>query len=181
MFCVRSLIAIGVCSSSLMAFGDDWPQWMGPKRDNVWRETGIVEKFPAGGPEVLWRSEIAGGYSGPAVAGGKVFITDYVSQQDVKVDNFERKEFTGEERVHCLDEATGKILWTHKYPVKYTISYPAGPRCTPNVEDDRVYTLGAEGDLICLSIADGKVLWSHDLKVKYGTKAALWGSSVARR
>jgi outer membrane protein assembly factor BamB len=172
---VRSLIVMSVCCCSLAAFGDDWPQWMGPKRDNIWRETGIVEKFPAGGPKVLWRSEIAGGYSGPAVAGGKVFITDYVSQQDVKVDNFERKEFTGEERVHCLDEASGRILWTHKYPVKYTISYPAGPRCTPNVEDGRVYTLGAEGDLICLNIADGKVLWSHDLKVKYGTKAALWG------
>ncbi len=175
MFCVRTLLVISFCCTSLVACADDWPQWMGPKRDNVWRETGIVDKFPDGGPKVLWRTEIAGGYAGPAVAGGKVFITDYVSQQNVKVDNFDRKEFTGEERIHCLDEATGKILWTHKYPVKYTISYPAGPRCTPSVEEVRVYTLGAEGDLICLNIADGKVLWSHDLKAVYGTKAAWWG------
>lgn len=178
MFGVRILSVVTLISSSVVACADDWPQWMGPERDNVWRETGIVEKFPDGGPKVLWRTEIAGGYAGPAVAGGKVFITDYVSQQNVKVDNFDRKEFTGEERVHCLDESTGKILWTHKYPVKYTISYPAGPRCTPNVEDDRVYTLGAEGDLICFNIADGKVLWSHDLKTKYNTKAALWGYSA---
>ena len=98
-----------------------------------------------------------------------------MSGQNVKVDNFERKEFTGEERVHCLNEATGKIEWTHKYPVKYTISYPAGPRCTPNVEGDFVYTLGAEGDLFCFQIADGKVVWSRDLKKDFGTKAALWG------
>ncbi len=54
---------------------DDWPQWMGPQRDNVWRETGIISKFPADGPKVLWRSKLAGGYSGPAVTQGKVFIT----------------------------------------------------------------------------------------------------------
>lgn len=154
---------------------DDWPQWMGPNRDNIWRETGIIRKFPEGGPPVLWRTEIAGGYAGPAVAGGRVFITDYVTSENVKVDNFDRNEFSGEERVHCLDEATGKILWTHRYPVLYTISYPAGPRCTPNVDGDLVYTLGAEGHLFCFRIADGRIIWSRDLKADYKTKAALWG------
>lgn len=154
---------------------DEWPQWMGPKRDNVWRETGIISKFPEGGPKVLWRTPIAGGYSGPAVAGGKVFVTDYVTKDDVRVGNFERKEFTGSERVLCLDEATGKELWKHEYPVKYTISYPAGPRCTPNVEDNRVYTLGSEGHLFCFDIPTGKIIWSKDLKTEYKTEAALWG------
>lgn len=172
---LRCAMVVGMCFASLTTCADDWPQWMGPNRDNIWRESGIVEKFPEGGPKILWRTEVGGGYAGPAVSGGKVFITDYVSAQDVKVDNFERKEFTGEERIHCLDEATGAELWTHKYPVKYTISYPAGPRCTPNVDGDRVYTLGAEGDLFCFSISDGKILWSLDLKKEYGTKAALWG------
>lgn len=169
------MVMICVTVSGLVARADDWPQWMGPQRDNVWREDGIVAKFPADGPKILWRTEIAGGYAGPAVARGRVFITDYVSAENVQVENFDRREFTGHERVHCLDEATGKILWTYKYPVKYTISYPAGPRCTPNVENDRVYTLGAEGDLFCFNIADGTVVWSRDLKKDYGTKAALWG------
>lgn len=165
------LAVIGVpCASA-----DDWPQWMGPQRDNVWREKGIIQKFPEGGPKILWRTPIAGGYAGPAVAAGKVFVTDYVTSDNVKVDNFDRQEFTGNERIHCLNEANGEILWTHEYPVKYTVSYPAGPRCTPNVEDGRVYTLGAEGHLFCLEIASGKVLWSKDLKTEYGTKAALWG------
>ncbi|MEZ6132847.1 MAG: PQQ-binding-like beta-propeller repeat protein [Planctomycetaceae bacterium] len=168
-----STVLLFVTISTIHA--DEWPQWMGPKRDNVWRETGIIEKFPDGGPKVLWRTPIAGGYSGPAVAGGKVFITDYVTKDDVKVGNFERKEFTGTERVLCLDEATGNQLWKHEYPVKYTISYPSGPRCTPNVDGERVYTLGAEGHLFCFDIPTGKIVWSKDLKKEYGTKAALWG------
>lgn len=154
---------------------DDWPQWMGPQRDNVWREDGLLEKFPAGGPKVLWSTPVAGGYSGPAVSGGKVCITDYVTADNVKVDNFDRREFSGTERIHGLDEATGKVLWTHEYPVKYSISYPAGPRCTPVMHEGLVYALGAEGHLFCLSTDSGKVVWSHDLKKEYSTTAPLWG------
>ncbi|MFN6311339.1 MAG: PQQ-binding-like beta-propeller repeat protein [Planctomyces sp.] len=154
---------------------DDWPQWMGPQRDNVWREDGLLEKFPAGGPKVLWSTPVAGGYSGPAVSGGRVCITDYVTADNVKVDNFDRREFSGTERIHCLDEATGKVLWTHEYPVKYSISYPAGPRCTPVMHEGLVYALGAEGHLFCLSTDSGKVVWSHDLKKEYSTTAPLWG------
>ena len=130
---------------------------MGPGRDNVWREEGLLERFPAGGPKVLWRTPIAGGYAGPAVAGGRVFVTDYVTEADIRQSNFERKTSTGTERVLCLDEATGRILWKHEYPVTYTISYPSGPRCTPTVDGDRVYTLGAEGDLLCLAVADHRL------------------------
>jgi outer membrane protein assembly factor BamB len=154
---------------------DEWPQWMGPQRDNVWREDGVLEVLPAAGPRVVWRVPIAGGYAGAAVAGGRVFVTDYVTAADVKVANFERKTSTGTERVLCLDEATGKLLWKHEYPVTYTIAYPAGPRCTPTVDGDRVYTLGAEGDLFCFDAATGRVVWSRDLKKDYATKAALWG------
>ncbi len=132
------------------------PSGWGRQRDNVWSETGIVGELPAGGPKVAWRAPVAGGYAGPAVAGGKVYVADYVAEGTVKVANFERKEFTGNERVLCLDEATGKELWKHQYPVKYTISYPAGPRCTPAVSDGKVYTLGAEGNLFALGRQHGQ-------------------------
>ncbi|MEP3482423.1 MAG: PQQ-binding-like beta-propeller repeat protein [Fuerstiella sp.] len=157
------------------AQADDWPQWMGPDRDNQWKETGLLEKFPEGGPKVVWRSPIAGGYSGPAVVGGKVFVTDYVTSDNVKVGNFERQEFTGTERVLCLDEATGKEIWKHEYPVKYSVSYPSGPRCTPNVDGAFVYSLGSEGHLFCFKTSDGSIVWSKQLKQQYKTKAALWG------
>ena len=165
----------GTFFSNASTRADGWPQWMGPKRDNVWREEGIVDKFPAEGPKVLWRAPVAGGYAGVAVAEGKVFVTDFVPGGELPGDNFERKTAAGTERVLCLDETTGKELWKYEIPVTYTISYPAGPRCTPTVDGDRVYTLGAEGNLLCLSVTDGRVIWAKDLKKDYETKAALWG------
>lgn len=174
-----ALAAAAFCSLELAlpttVSADEWPQWMGPKRDNIWREKGVLSSIPKSGLKVLWRSKVAGGYAGPAIAGGRVFVTDYVTADNVKTDNFARKEFTGTERVLCLDEKTGKEIWKHEYPVKYTVSYPSGPRVTPTVEGDRVYTIGTEGDLFCFEAATGKILWSKDFKKLYKTKAALWG------
>lgn len=170
-YAILWLLLVGVSN----VFAADWPQWMGPERDNVWREDGIVAELPADGPKILWRTPIAGGYAGPAVADGKVFVPDYVTEDNVKVANFERKESTGVERVLALDEASGKELWKHEYPVKYTVSYPAGPRCTPAVSDGKVYTLGAEGKLLALDANSGVVLWQHDFNQEYGAKTALWG------
>lgn len=177
---IRTCILFAVLTTSIhgtrAAEADDWPHWMGPGHRNVWAESGILERFPAGGPKVLWRTPIAGGYSGPAVARGKVYIMDYVTSDDVEVANFERKNFAGgRERVLCLDESSGEILWKHEYPVSYAISYPTGPRCTPTVDDDHVYTLGAEGNLICFVGNTGEVKWSKNLPVSYDTKTALWG------
>ena len=177
---MRLSLAVQLAVSSLLfvvgvSRGDDWPQWMGPHRDNTWREAGLLEKFPEGGPKVVWRKPVAGGYAGPAVARGKVFVDDYSSESNVKVDNFDRKEFTGIERVQALDAATGKPLWKHEYPVKYTMSYPAGPRCTPIIDGDNLYTLGGEGNLICFVADTGQIVWQKDLPKEYHTKTALWG------
>lgn len=156
---------------------DDWPQWMGPRRDGAWRETGIVEKFPPGGPKLLWRTPVGGGYAGPAVAGGRVYVTDLLTDADTRKlsSPSERPKVTGNERVLCLDAATGKQLWKHDYAVTYDISYPGGPRCTPTVHDGKVYTLGAVGDLRCLDAAEGKLLWSKSFGKDYAAKTPIWG------
>jgi outer membrane protein assembly factor BamB len=163
------------CFATGFAMAEDWPGWMGPKRDNQWNLETAPTSFPAGGLKPLWSTKIAGGYSGPAVVGDRVYVTDMVTQADAKVDNFGRKAFDGTERVHCIDNTNGKILWTHEYPVRYAISYPAGPRCTPIVDGQMLYTLGAEGDLFCLEAASGKVVWSKKLKQVYNTESPLWG------
>ncbi len=75
-------LAVMLSSSSL---ADDWSHWMGPARNNTWNETNIIDSFPEGGPPVVWRTKIAGGYAGPAVVEGRVFITDYVTADDVKM------------------------------------------------------------------------------------------------
>jgi len=170
---VISLSLLFFDSTTILA--DDWPQWMGPKRDNCWREHGLLEKFPASGPHVMWRTPVAGGYAGPAVVGRKLFVTDYVTKENVRIDNFDRKVFTGIERVLCLNAESGKELWRYEYPVKYTVSYPAGPRCTPTADGNKVYTLGAEGNLICFETEKGAIVWQMDLPKLYGTKTAMWG------
>ena len=163
-------------TGSTLALAADWPQWMGPHRDDVWSETGIIDKFPEGGPKILWRKPIHGGFAGPAVAHGKVFDTDYAkSAGDDKPAPTKRNNLKGKERVLCLDAKTGAELWKHEYDCTYEISYPAGPRCTPTVHHGKVYTLGAMGDLFCLEAVTGKVVWFKNLPTTYKAPLPLWG------
>lgn len=154
----------------------DWPQWMGPNRDDVWSETDIIEEFPAKGLTFLWRKPIRGGFSGPAVAGGRVYVTDYVrSTGDEKPLPTKRNDLQGKERVICLDAKTGNEIWKYEYDCNYTISYPAGPRCTPTVAAGKVFTLGAMGDLFCFDAENGSVIWSKNLPKTYNAPLPLWG------
>jgi outer membrane protein assembly factor BamB len=158
--------------------GDDWPQWMGPQRDGVWRESGILEKFPKDGPTIKWRVPVSGGYSGPAVADGRVFLTDYVVEKGKVVNSPPTKiKLEGKERVLCFSAADGKPVWKREYDCPYNLSYPVGPRATPTVSGGKVYTLGAEGNLLCLDANNGAVLWSKELKKEYKTETPLWGFS----
>src|SRR5437773_2615825 len=123
------LLFFGLTFTSTIAWADDWPQWLGPQRDGVWREDKILAKFPQGGPKVRWRTPIAEGYSGPSVANGKVYITDRVRAKGVAnpEDSFDKKaKVAGVERVLCLNESDGAILWKYEYPVEYRISYAGG-------------------------------------------------------
>lgn len=154
----------------------DWPQWMGEKRDDVWRESGILERFPESGIEFLWRKPISGGFAGPAVVGGRVFVTDYVkSAGDASPAPTKRNELRGTERVLCLDAKTGEEVWKHQYECNYTIAYPAGPRCTPTVDAGKVFCLGAMGDLMCLDAGTGSVIWSKNLPKTFSAPIPLWG------
>src|SRR5947207_11460617 len=93
------LFALLVSASTLVA--DNWPQWLGPRRDAVWRETGIIEKFPEKGPDIKWRTPVGAGYSGPAVANGRVYLTDRMLSEGKKnpADPFARGSIPGKERV----------------------------------------------------------------------------------
>ena len=159
-----------------LAPASDWPQWMGPTRDGVWPETGVIEQFPDGGPKRLWAAELGGGYAGPAVVGGKVYVTDYVKADgDAKNDPGKKSKLSGKERVLCLSAKDGKEVWKHEYKRDYEVSYPAGPRCTPAVDGDRVYTLGAMGDLYCLNADTGKEIWAKDFVKDYSAPVPQWG------
>ncbi|MBI3863063.1 MAG: PQQ-binding-like beta-propeller repeat protein [Planctomycetia bacterium] len=149
--------------------GDDWPQWRGPQRDGVWRETGIVDAIPERGMPVKWRARVLNGWSGPAVAMGRVFITDHDPRSEPEV-----------ERVLCFDEKTGQQLWLHTYPCPYgSMEYGNGPRATPTVHDGLVYALGTMGHLVCLDAQTGAVRWNKDPERDLNVKTPRYGVSAA--
>lgn len=164
------------------AYGDDWPQWLGPNREGIWRESGIIRKFGEESPNVRWRTAIGSGYAGPAIAKSRVYVTDRIAQSGnpatEQKDHYARRRGPGLERVLCLNETDGSILWKHEYDCPYTVAYPAGPRATPTVHQGKVYTLGAEGNLFCFDAAKGDVLWSCDFKKAYSLKVPVWGVSA---
>ena len=168
-----TLAAVLFSAATLTA--EDWPRWLGPRGDCSWNDTGLVTKFPAAGPKVLWRAPVANGYSGPSVAGGKVFVMDYqIASGEVDANPGGRTKLTGKERALCFDEKTGKQLWAHSYDCAINLSFPNGPRCSPVVDGGVVYALGAEGHLAALT-TDGKVVWEKELKTEYKCESPIWG------
>ncbi|MBI1901189.1 MAG: PQQ-like beta-propeller repeat protein [Planctomycetia bacterium] len=165
---IRTLTALSLFSCSTLAVADDWPQWRGPNRDGMWRETGIVEKFAGDELPIKWRVPIGSGYCGPTVAGNRVYVMDRVTSPEQQ------------ERIHCFDAATGKPVWSRAYERIYRgIQYPAGPRASVTVHEDRAYSLGSMGDLFCFDAVTGEVLWKKDLYDEYKIRMQAWGISAA--
>ena len=172
------LLILFLALTAVTARADDWPQWQGPARDGVWRETGIMPALPAGGLPVKWRAEVAGGYSGPAVADGRVYLTDFQHAGTPPAnDPQNRSKIPGRERVLCFAANDGRLLWKHEYDCSYAISYACGPRCTPTVAGGKVYALGAEGHLTCLDAISGKQLWAKHFARDYSAPTPIWGFS----
>ncbi len=175
-FCV-ALLSLLVAGTTACA--DDWPQWRGTERDGVWRETGILSEFPKGELPERWRVPVALGYAGPAVADGKVYLFEYEKTAGTISNNPGGEvKLEGKERLRCLDAATGDEIWQHEYDCPYHISYPSGPRCTPTVDGERVYILGAEGNFKCLQTDDGAVVWEKSFKSDFGAETPHWGHSA---
>ena len=165
--------AVGLATPTLRA--DDWPQWRGVDRDGVWTETGIVERFPGAGLHVTWRVPIRGGFAGPAVADGRVFVLDYEETPGSRT-------MDGRERLLALDEETGAVLWSQSWPATYRNihwKFANGPRTPPTVAGNRVYVLGAAGMLSCLDVEVGDVVWQVDTVVEYGATVPVYGVSHA--
>lgn len=161
------------------AVADDWPRWMGKNMDAVVTESGLISKFPEGGPQVLWRQPIGPGYAGPSVVGEHLYVMDRTEDagKGGEVENAIKKagQIAGGERVQCLDVNTGEQVWAHTYECPYKIAYPTGPRTTPTVDGEYVYTLGAMGRLICFNAKSGIVVWEKELTDQYQTKPPPWG------
>ncbi|MGM0490839.1 MAG: PQQ-binding-like beta-propeller repeat protein, partial [Planctomycetota bacterium] len=164
------LVALLMAQPAGTAFlrGEEWPQWRGPNRDGVWRETGVLKRFPRSQLKHRWRVPISSGYSGPTVADGRVYVTDRV---------VEPREM---ERVHCFQWRTGREIWSHAYECSYGgVSYTAGPRAAVTIDDGRAFALGTMGHLHCYDAASGDIQWARDLKEEYDIRVPIWGVSAA--
>lgn len=142
----------------------DWPQWRGPDRTGVSRETGLLKSWPAGGPTLLWKAtDLGGGYSTPSIAGGRIFGMGYRGDDEV---------------VWSLEAATGKEAWSTRLAQGNTdVGYGDGSRCTPTIDGAWAYALGVSGDLVCLEAGSGKLRWRKNLVSDFGGRVPGWGYS----
>lgn len=157
------------------AFAEDWEQWRGKDRRAIWQDTGILDRFPDAMLEPTWSVDIGAGYAGPVVSQGRVVTMDYRPKPGTE---------TAEaiERTFCLDEKTGELLWEDEWETHYREvmgSYRTGPRATPTIDGDRVYSLGSVGHIRCNSLQTGKLLWSHDSRAEYQLLVPTFGTSIA--
>jgi outer membrane protein assembly factor BamB len=142
----------------------DWPQWRGPNRDGISKETGLLKVWPDGGPKVVWKSPIGDGYSGVSISNSRIYTMDAKGNDEFVV---------------CLDQASGKELWRAKTDAVFSSDQGDGPRSTPTVDGNWVYAIGANGMLVALNSADGKKIWSHDLKSEFESEIPKWGTSTS--
>lgn len=160
-----SLVIILFCLGEAAAqAGGNWPQWRGPNRDGISKETGLLKQWPDGGPPLAWKAAGAGnGYSSFAVSNGRLYTMGLRGD----------KEF-----IIAFDVATGKEVWATPHGTKaFRNDRGDGPRGTPTIEGNRLYALGGNGDLSALDTATGKVVWSMNVLEKFGGEQITWGIS----
>ena len=157
-----ALLAPGASAEKEAARAHDWSGFLGPHGDATSDETGLVLRWGEGGPPVLWQVGVGEGYSMASISGGRLFL-------------FDRQE--KEARLRCLDAQSGKELWRSEYTTTHVEPYgfSNGPRCSPVIDEDRVYIFGVEGRLRCHRVLDGKLLWEVDTARAYGVVQNFFG------
>lgn len=146
--------------------GSDWEAFLGPTGDSKSPETGIRTVWPDEGLPIVWQRKLDTSYSAPAISKGRLFLS--VRSGDVA-------------KILCLNAETGEPLWENGYPSDYEdyYGYNNGPRCSPIVDDDRVYLYGADGKLCCMHVTDGQSLWTVDTVEKFGVVQNFFGVGSA--
>ena len=149
-----------VATVSLRAQSFDWPQWGGPDRNGVSKETGLLKQWPRSGPTVAWSASMLGaGYGSVAVARDHVFVQGMRNRQSV---------------VTSLNRANGAMGWVRIIGAAVENDRGSGPRGTPSIDSDRLYALTENGDLACLRVADGTVVWQRNILKEFGGHNIGW-------
>lgn len=142
--------------------GDDWPRFLGQSNDGTSQEEGVDPDRWEPHPPIKWSVLLGTSYGGPTIVGSRLLQFD--------------KE-GADERVVCYDANDGSQLWHWRYPIEYAdmYGYNSGPRCSPIVDENRVYAYGVAGDLTCLDLETGKLVWHQQVSKKYGVVQNFFG------
>jgi outer membrane protein assembly factor BamB len=160
---ISSLAFAVLLLSAASAAAADWPQWLGPDRNGLTAETGLLKEWPEGGPKRVWLFENCGtGYAGPAIVDGRMYI-------------MAGRE--GNDQLLALDANTGEEIWATTLGPTYENDWGDGPRATPTVEDGLIYTTSAKGIVACIKADDGGIVWQTDLQSDLGGTEPKWGYS----
>lgn len=142
------------------SYAQDWPQFLGPDRNSVSPQTGILTSWPATGPEILWTADVSPGYGGPVIQDGKVYLLD----RDDEISDIMR----------CFDFNNGEELWSYSYDAPGSVPYP-GSRSVPAIDGNRVYSCGPNGDLYCIDVNTHQPVWNKNIMTDFGgTKLPTW-------
>lgn len=143
----------------------DWKAFLGPTHNGWSTETKLLQTWPSAGPTLVWEMRKGTGYSSPAIAGDRLVYMHRVGNQ---------------ERVDCLHPETGQKYWEFSYPTDFEdrYGYNNGPRASPVIDGDLVYTYGAQGKLHCLNIKTGKVRWKRDIAAEFKVPQDFFGTAT---
>jgi len=155
---ILALLASALLTAAALGDDRDWPQWRGPARTGLSTETGLLKKWPEGGPKLAWKIKGLGdGFSTPSVASGRLYILGTKEKDEYLI---------------ALSTADGSRAWDVK--IGAMAGGHPGPRCTPTVDGDRIYALSSDGKLHCVGSGKGNVVWSKDLRADFGGKYGGW-------
>ncbi len=155
-----ALVSAIVLFATGAAVADDWPQFRGPNRDGISRETDLLSPWPEGGPRELWRVDLGPGFAGVAAAGDRLYTMDSRGDEEFAV---------------CVEAADGSEVWRTAVGALFREAVGDGPRTTPVVEGERLWTVGSHGQLVALGTAGGERQWSVDLQQRFATPVPVFG------
>ena len=153
-------LPLSAASTNPSAASADWPQWRGPDRNGIAKETGLLKAWPAAGPTVVWSiANIGEGYGSISIKGDRIFVQGVKDKQS---------------SVFCLNRADGKIVWVAALGARLGQDRGPGPRGTPTVDGEQLYALAENGELACLKATDGSIVWRRNILKDFGGRNPKW-------